>query len=443
MAPALALIVPLVGAFLLIGAAPGLGFPLVLGIGLLHWGKAFYPQGFLWLAFLPGLLRALALPFPSWLPGWALTSGLLLLYGFFLATKERPLSSLFLLPPALWLGPLGLFLLGLLHGFSLLEEAHRRAQERGEGFWTPLSALWVPGILGLLLAGLAFLPLPLPTFPLPALNPPSLQASPEAKSHPGEEVAYQAPEEGFSPWVAFLNRALVYAQPLALFLLLLALLPLLGRGERLPYRGLHLLPLVLALFALGLFLLYLGTLGGGESLLGSTPTASMPAPSQENSPKEAIPGPRRLGEVGMALAGLSALVTLGLLSLLALLVWRHREGGRPEADQELEAKSLRSFREALPQSRVQRAYLQALKALKALGLPRLASEGPLEYLERVSALLPGLREPLLGLTRLYLPVRYGGKAGEEEAERAEALLEDILRLCSSAASKGPSRAGSS
>ncbi len=124
MAPALALIVPLVGAFLLIGAAPGLGFPLALGIGLLHWGKAFYPQGFLWLAFLPGLLRALALPFPSWLPGWALTSGLLLLYGLFLAAKKQPFSSLFLLPIALWLGPLGLFLLGLLHGFSLLEEAH-------------------------------------------------------------------------------------------------------------------------------------------------------------------------------------------------------------------------------------------------------------------------------------------------------------------------------
>lgn len=437
------LIVPLVGASLLAGAAPGLGFPLVLGVGLLHWGKAFYPQGFLWLAFLPGLLRALALPFPSWLPGWALTSGLLLLYGLFLAAQKWPLSSLLLLPIALWLGPLGLFLLGLLHGFNLLEEAHRRARERGEGFWTPPSTLWVPGILGLLLAGLAFLPLRLPSLPLPALTPPSLQASPEAKPEPREEVAYQAPKEGFSPWVAFLNRALVYAQPLALFLLLLALVPLLGRGERLPYRGLHLLPLLLALLAGGLFLLYLGTLGNGESAWETTSSAPTPALSQESGPKEAVPGPRRLGEVGMALAGLSALVTLGLLSLLAFLVWRHREGGRPEADQEFEAKSLRSFREVLPQDRVRRAYFQALKALKVSGLPRLASEGPLEYLERVSALLPGLREPLLGLTRLYLPVRYGGKAGEEEAERAEAFLKDILRLCSSPASKGPFWAGSS
>ena len=84
-----------------------------------------------------------------------------------------------------------------------------------------------------------------------------------------------------------------------------------------------------------------------------------------------------------------------------------------------------------------------MKALKALGLPRLASEGPLEYLERVSPLLPGLREPLSELTRLYLPVRYGGRTGEEEAERAEALLGDILRLCSSPASKGPFLAGSS
>ncbi|WP_105317830.1 DUF4129 domain-containing protein [Thermus tenuipuniceus] len=420
-----------------------MGFPLALGVGLLHGAKALYPQGFLWLAFLPGLLHALASPFPSWLQGWALTSGLLLLYGLFLATKARPLSSLFLLPPALWLGPLGLFLLGLLHGFSLLEEAHRRAQERGEPFRTSASTLWVPGILGLLLLGLAFLPLPLPSLPLPTLPSLSLQASPKAKPNPGEEVAYQAPKEGFPPWVAFLNRALAYAGPLALLLLLLALLPLLGRGEKLPYRGVHLLPLGLALLALGLFLLYLGTLGGGESAWGTSPSAPMLTPPQEGGPKEAVPGPGRLGEVGIALAGLSALFTLGLLSLLAFLVWRHRGWEEQGAAQGIPAKSSKRFQEALPQDRVRRAYFQALKALKALGLPRMASEGPLEYLERVSLPLPRLREPLEGLTRLYLPVRYGGRTGEEEAERAEAFLKDILRLCSSDASKGPFRAGSS
>ncbi|WP_253719769.1 DUF4129 domain-containing protein [Thermus scotoductus] len=417
--------------------------PLLLGVFLLHLAKRFYTGAFLWAAFLPGLLHALIAPFPSWLQGWALASGLLLLYGLFLAAKARPLSSLFLLPPALWLGPLGLFLLGLLHGFNLLEEAQRRAQERGEPFWTPLSALWVPGILGLLLSGLAFFPLRLPALPLPALPTPILQASPEARPKPGEEVAYQAPKEGFSPWVAFLKGVLAYAGPLALLLILLALLPLLGRGERLPYRGLHLLPLLLALLAGGLFLLYLGTLGGGESAWGTSLSASMPTPSQESGPKEAVPGPRRLGEVGMALAGLSALFTLGLLSLLAFLVWRHRDRGKQEAAQGIPARSSKRFQETLPQDRVRRAYLQTLKALKALDLPRLASEGPLEYLERVSPLLPGLREPLSELTRLYLPVRYGGRTGEEEAERAEALLGDILRLCSSPASKGPFRAGSS
>lgn len=443
MGSAPALIVPLVGASLLVGVAPGLGLSLVLGVGLLHWGKAFYPQGFLWLAFLPGLFRALALAFPSWLPEWALTSGLLLLYGLFLAAQKRPLSSLLLLPIALGLGPLGLFLLGLLHGFNLLAEAHRRARERGERFWTPPSTLWIPGILGLLLASLAFLPLRLPALPLPSLTPPSLQASPAAKPQSGEEGMYQAPMEGFSPWVAFLNRALAHAQPLALLLLLLALLPLLGRGERLPYRGLHLLPLLLALLAGVLFLLYLGTLGGGESAWGTTPSAPMPTPSQEGGPKEAVPGPRRLGEVGIALAGLSALFTLGLLSLLAFLVWRHRGWEEQEAAQGIPASSSKRFQETLPQDRVRRAYSQALKAIKALGLPRLASEGPLEYLERVSPLLPGLREPLSELTRLYLPVRYGGGTGEKEAERAEVFLKDILRLCSSDASKGLFRAGSS
>jgi len=243
--------------------------------------------------------------------------------------------------------------------------------------------------------------------------------------------------------VALLNQALAHAQPLALFLLLLALLPLLGRGERLPYRGLHLLPLLLALLAGGLFLLYLGTLGGGESAWGTTSSASMPTPSQESGPKEAVPGPRRLGEVGIALAGLSALFTLGLLFLLLFLIWRYRGREGPSTPLKEAAPTLNTSQEDLPQSRVRRAYSQALRALKTLGLPRLASEGPLEYLERVSALLPGLRKPLLGLTKLYLPVRYGGKPGEEEAERAEAFLEDILRLCSSPVSKGPFRAGSS
>ncbi|WP_240307608.1 DUF4129 domain-containing protein [Thermus caldifontis] len=416
--------------------------PLALGVFLLHLAKRFYPGAFLWGAFLPGLLHALASPFPSWLQGWAMTSGLLLLYGLFLATKARPLSSLLLLPPALWLGPLGLFLLGLLHGLSLLEEAHGRAQERGEPFRTPASTLWVPGILGLLLAGLAFLPLRLPALPLPTPPSLSLQASPETGPGPKEVVAYPTPEEKPPPWVAFLNRALAYAEPLALLLILLALWPLLGRGERLPYRGVHLLPLLLALLAAGLFLLYLGTLGGGESAPESTPSASVPAPSQE-SPKEAVPGPRRLSEVGLALAGLSALFTLGLLFLFLFLVWRYRERGRPGTTPKEGVQASQAFPEALPQDRVRRAYFQALKALKRAGLPRLASEGPLEYLERVSPLLPGLREPLWGLTGLYLPVRYGGKAGEEEAERAEAFLKDILRLCSSPASKEPFRAGSS
>lgn len=161
--------------------------------------------------------------------------------------------------------------------------------------------------------------------------------------------------------------------------------------------------------AAGLFFLYLGTLGGGESVPGSTPPASTPLPPQESSPKEAVPGPRRLGEVGVALAGLSALVILGFLSLLAFLVWRHRERGGQETDRSFEPQVPRSFKETYPQDRVRRAYYQALKALKKSGLPRLASEGPLEYLKRASTLLPGLREPLWELTRLYLPRALRGK----------------------------------
>lgn len=420
---------------LLVLAMPHAWLPLLLGAGVLYLSQKVYPQGFLWLAFLPGLLQALAAPFPQWLSAWALTSGLLLLFGLFLALREKPLASLFLVPPALVLGPLGLFLLGLLHGVNLLEVTYLRARERGETFQVDPKALGLPLALGLLSASLAHLPFPHPSIPLPHLEAPSLRATPEA-GEPGGGVVYQVPEGGFPAWVHLLNRALGYALPLSFLFLLLALLPLLGWGERLPYRGAHLLPLLLALLAFGLLLLYLGTLGGGEGGGGSGSRLSTPV-SPEAPPQEAVPGPRRLGEVGVALAGLSALLTLALLAGLALFLWRHRQGGGEGMPEAQEGGGGGPRREALPEDRVRRAYLRALLALKAWGLPRQPWEGPLAYQARVAARFLETGEALADLTRLYLPVRYGGKAGEVAAEEAEASLEAILRLCSTRASARP------
>ncbi|MEN2982029.1 MAG: DUF4129 domain-containing protein [Thermus sp.] len=421
-------------AILLWVALPRGGLALALGAGLIPLARTLYPQGFLWFAPLPGLLHALHAPFPLWLADWATTSASLLLLGLFLAAQGRPLASLFLLPPALALGPWGLFLLGLLHGVNLLEGAFREGEEGRVALALPPRALFLPLLLGLGAAGLAYLPLPAPGLPLPHLTPPGLPAA------PGEgmegSVTYQPPEGGFPAWVGFLNRALGYALPLALALLLLSLWPLAGRGEKLPYRGGHLLPLLLALLAFTLLLLYLGTLGGGEGRGAGTPPAGLWAPEEGPRP-EAIPGPRRLGEVGVALAGFSALLTLALFSLLLFAVWRRPrgegeagEGGRP-------APQGQAPEETLPEDRVRRAYLRALQALGAQGWPRQAWEGPVEYGERVARSFPEVREPLFALTRLYLPVRYGGRAGEAAAERAEGALESILKLCSIRASGRP------
>ncbi|GAB5603888.1 hypothetical protein FJNA_24140 [Thermus sp. FJN-A] len=427
---------PFLGALPLFLCAPKALWPaLALGVGLLLLGRRLYPGAFLWGAFLPGAWGFWAKPLALWLPDWAFASGLLLLYGLFLSWGRW--GSLFLLPPALYLGPLGLFLLGIVHGAVLLEEERRRSAERGEAFQAPPRALLLPPLLGLALGGLAFLPHPAPFFPLPAWTGPGLEARGQAPEALGEGVVYGRPEGGLSPWALWVDRALAYAWPLTLALLLLVLLSLLGRGGRLPYRGSHLLPVLLALLAFGLLFLYLGTLGGGE--VGASPGApSSPVPpAPEPGPREVVPGPRRLAETGLALAGLSALATLALLLGLGLFLWRGRLQGREGVQDPRPRKEPRAFRKPLPEDRVRRAYALALRALKGKGFPHLPQEGPLEYLGRLWGLWPEAAPFLEGLTRLYLPVRYGGRTGEGAAEEAEAHLEAIFKLCSTSASKRP------
>ncbi|WP_231291396.1 DUF4129 domain-containing protein [Thermus sp. CCB_US3_UF1] len=423
-------------AVLLWAALPRGGLALALGVGLIPLTRILYPQGFLWFAPLPGLLHALYAPFPLWLADWAATSASLLLLGLFLAAQGRPLASLFLLPPALDLGPWGLFLLGLLHGVNLLEGALSQGREGRVALALPPRALLLPLLLGLGMAGLAYLPFPASSLPLPHLSPFGPAEALGGGMEPGESAVYQTPEGGFPAWVGFLNRALGYALPLALALLLFSLWPLAGRGERLPYRGGHLLPLLMALLAFALFLLYLGTLGGGEGREAGTPPASLWAPGEGPRP-EAIPGPRRLGEVGVALAGFSALLTLAFFSLLLLAVWRRSRGEGEVRAGARTAPRGQALGETLPEDRVRRAYLKALRALGAQGWPRQAWEGPLEYGERVARSFPEVRASLFALTRLYLPVRYGGGAGEGAAEQAEGILESILKLCSIRASSRP------
>jgi len=377
----------------------------------------------LWLAFLPGFLHA---PQEGWPLLWAKTSLALLLFGLYLSREKDLGAALWLLPLALPLGPWGLGLLGLLHGFHLLA--------RAEGI--ALGPL-LPLLLAALGFGLGHLSPPgLPELPLPAPAPPPFRASPGEGGGPGGSAVYLPPEGGFPLWVEVVDRLLAYALPLALVLLLALGLLLLGRGKGLPpLRGLHLFPLLLALpLLLGLFFL-LGSLGGGEGAGGQG--VDLPPPSlPSQGPVERVPGPRAMGEVGIALAGLSALFTLALLLALLAWAWRGRGGGGGE-DEETASASPRTPQRSLPKSRVRRAYLEALEALKGAGLPRRLAEGPVEYGRRVGAAFPEVHPPLARLTALYLPVRYGGRAEAEEAEEAEALALRILELCSTKRSEAP------
>ncbi|WP_407569741.1 DUF4129 domain-containing protein [Deinococcus altitudinis] len=78
-----------------------------------------------------------------------------------------------------------------------------------------------------------------------------------------------------------------------------------------------------------------------------------------------------------------------------------------------------------PLHRVRLAWRGLETMLAAAGLTRLASETPEEFTSRLSGLLPAAAADLHTLTRLYLPVRYGGVLSEADADAAEASAERV------------------
>ena len=75
-----------------------------------------------------------------------------------------------------------------------------------------------------------------------------------------------------------------------------------------------------------------------------------------------------------------------------------------------------------PLHRVRLAWRGLEAALGTAGLARLGSETPEDYAARLAGLLPAAGGDLHTLTRLYLPVRYGGELSEHDADSAEAAL---------------------
>ena len=78
-----------------------------------------------------------------------------------------------------------------------------------------------------------------------------------------------------------------------------------------------------------------------------------------------------------------------------------------------------------PLHRVRLAWRGLEGVLAGAGLARAESETPEEYAGRLCVLLPAAAADLHTLTRLYLPVRYGGVLSEQGATQAEASAERI------------------
>jgi Domain of unknown function (DUF4129) len=81
-----------------------------------------------------------------------------------------------------------------------------------------------------------------------------------------------------------------------------------------------------------------------------------------------------------------------------------------------------------PLHRVRLAWRGIEAALAAAGLARVPSETPESYAARLSSLVPAAAGDLHTLTRLYLPVRYGGVLSEADAAQAEASAESIRTI---------------
>jgi Domain of unknown function (DUF4129) len=81
-----------------------------------------------------------------------------------------------------------------------------------------------------------------------------------------------------------------------------------------------------------------------------------------------------------------------------------------------------------PLHRVRLTWRELEGVLTAAGLARMSSETPEEYSARLGTLFPDTANDLHTLTRLYLPVRYGGELSEADATQAEASAEAVQQM---------------
>lgn len=308
---------------------------------------------------------------------------------------------------------------------------------------------------GLVLAGVAALTLL--ALALPRSGVPTAAASLTATDRPPTTAPAQPPQEAATPLTGTARRRPAVTsgagglpQPPAELLLLAGALTFAalgalvwrrrqGRGARVPPTLTELLMAGGLLLTLALLLVF--SLGGTRGAGGDAGAPLSPAPTG-GAASSALP----LEQVGTS-SGVSALlwVLLALQVLLAAallwVLWRHRTGREKlaVAGDEAGDPQVPAVPNAVPAThRVRAAYRQAEAGLAAAGQGRAAAEAPGAYAARVGAAFSELAAPLETLTRLYGPVRYGGRLSEAEAEDAEAAAARIAAWAARRPSSRPS-----
>lgn len=176
-----------------------------------------------------------------------------------------------------------------------------------------------------------------------------------------------------------------------------------------------------------LWTLIAALLGGGGGAGGGSGGEAEPGFSLDRL-MTALKGatPQRHIDASAVLWGVWLLFLLSVL-LLAAAAWSLLRRAAPpqQTAPPTEAQAEAPLSVPPPLHRVRAAYRAADLALTDAGLGRADTETPAAYAARLGAAFPDLAAPLTLLTRLYEPVRYGGRVTEEDAAQAESALGDV------------------
>ena len=179
-------------------------------------------------------------------------------------------------------------------------------------------------------------------------------------------------------------------------------------------------------------LFMLGVLGAGArpgGLLGGPAPAPAGLPGGKVAPV-AQQAARHLPDWVSPLLNIGMVVATLFFAVAAVYLYRALKAQQKEIATASPAAGTLPGTSPLPAlHRVRLAWRGLEAALAGAGLARLQSETPEEFAARVSGQLPGAAADLHTLTRLYLPVRYGGELSEQDAETAEASaagVRDVL-----------------